>query len=93
MTSQTRLLVGSLSNDMFRVANLRQRGSTVAAKRFLVEAKRWASELQHQEVAGYIRKITEDVVNKESGDISEAEAERYLMYGVLLQNYTLKVGD
>ncbi|MCD6381793.1 MAG: hypothetical protein J7L43_02345 [Candidatus Aenigmarchaeota archaeon] len=68
-----------------------QRGSTVAAKRFLLEAKRWASELQHQEVAGYIKKIAKDVVGKKTNGISEAEAEQYLMYGVLLQNYTLKI--
>lgn len=44
--NETKLLVGSLSNDLFRVATLAQRGSLEAA-------------------------------------------ERYLMYGVLLQNYTL----
>ena len=84
-----KLLAGSLSNDLFRVASLTQRGSMKAALRFLKEAKRWSSPLQHQEAAEYIVKIAKDVTDKTPNDISLGEAEKYLMCGVLLQNYAL----
>lgn len=34
--NDTKLLIGSLSNDLFRVASLRQRDSLVAAEKFLL---------------------------------------------------------
>lgn len=87
--TNTQLLVGSLSNDMFRVATLAQRGSTKSAIRFLQEAKRWSVPLETEEVAGYIQKIARDVSSRADDDISLESAERYLMYGVQLQNYAL----
>ncbi len=87
--TETQLLVGSLSNDMFRVASLAQRGSLVAASRFLVEAQRWSSQLQDADVAEYIARLAADVSSRDTKDLSMASAERYLMYGVLLQNYAL----
>ena len=87
--TNTLLLVGSLSNDLFRTASLSQRGSTKAAARFLKEAQRWANELKNHDVAEYIVKIAADVSNRVDDDISLSSAERYLMYGVLLQNYAL----
>ena len=86
------LLAGSLSNDLFRVASLTQRGSMKAALRFLKEAKRWSSPLQQQAAAEYIVKIAKDVSDKTPNDISLSEAEKYLMCGVLLQNYALHLG-
>ncbi|HCC84734.1 MAG TPA: hypothetical protein DEP87_03565 [Candidatus Pacebacteria bacterium] len=88
--TETQLLIGSLSNDLFRVASLTQRGSTKAALKFLQEAKRWSVPLQKQDVAEYIIKIAQDVsACNPNDDISMADAERYLMNGVLLQNYVL----
>lgn len=87
--TDTQLLVGSLSNDLFRVASLVQRGSTKAASRFLTEAKRWANELQSKDVDEYIAALAVDISRRDSTDLSLASAERYLMYGVLLQNYAL----
>jgi hypothetical protein len=87
--TEVQMLAGSLSNDLFRVATLAQRGSTQAASRFLVEAKRWSVELQDKAVATYIKKIAEDISSRDESDILESSAERYLMYGVLLQNYCL----
>lgn len=84
------MLAGSLSNDLFRVASLTQRGSTKAATRFLQEAKRWSVPLQDQDVAEYIIKIAQDVsASNTNGNISMEKAEQYLMNGVLLQNYVL----
>lgn len=86
--NDTLLLVGSLSNDLFRVATLAQRGSTRSAVRFLHEAKRWSVPLENAAEARYIRKIAAEV-SLQTDEISMELAERYLMYGVLLQNYAL----
>ncbi len=87
--TETKLLVGSLSNDLFRVATLTQRGSTTAAIRFLKEAQRWAEPLRLQALPEYIRNIATTVSQASSTKISTSQAERYLMYGILLQNYAL----
>ncbi|NCN82740.1 MAG: hypothetical protein GW947_02120 [Candidatus Pacebacteria bacterium] len=89
MTDDTRLLVGSLSSDLLRVASLTQRGSTTAAQRFLFEAKRWALQLQSCEEAAYIKNIAADVRGDTEQETSLQTAEKYLMYSVLLQNYTV----
>ncbi len=89
----TQMLVGSLSNDMFRVASLAQRGSHQAAERFLSEAKRWSSDLQYQDVPEYIRILASDISQRRNDDISLESAEKYLMYGVLLQNYSLHYSE
>lgn len=89
MNIKTQLLIGSLSNDLFRVATLTQRGSSRAAHRFLLEAKRWSQELQNHDVAGYIVRLSIDISGSDTSDISLSDAEKYLMYGVLLQNYIL----
>lgn len=91
--TDTKLLVGSLSNDLMRVASMMGRGSHQTAVRFLIEAKKWAKELESKQVKEYIRKIIKDVVNSNTDDISDAEAEKYLMYGVLLQNYALHIEE
>lgn len=85
----TKLLVGSLSNDLFRVASLKQRGANKAAPRFLQEAKKWAEPLATQSDREYIRKIAKRVVAAKVTNISLAEAELYLMFGILLQNHAL----
>ena len=87
--TETKMMVGSLSNDLFRVANCAQRGSTKAASRFAQEAKRWSVPLQERNVAKYIKKIAHDVSSQKSNNISLSLAERYLMYSILLQNYSL----
>lgn len=83
------MLIGSLSNDLFRVASLSQRGSKQAAERFLLEAKRWAEPLVDKKIAPYIVGIAQDISKRNTHDIELESAERYLMYGVLLQNYSL----
>lgn len=89
--TDTKMLVGSLSNDMFRVASLAHRGSDKAAQRFLIEAQRWSKDLKNHQVEDYILHIVEDISKRKTTDISEASAEQYLMYGVLLQNYSLQL--
>ncbi|MBD3279837.1 MAG: hypothetical protein GF390_03980, partial [Candidatus Pacebacteria bacterium] len=74
--TDAQVLVGSLSNDLFRVASLRQRGSIKAANRFLQEAKRWAEPLQKSDAAKYITEIAKDIAVKKTDQISMKEAEQ-----------------
>lgn len=86
----TRLLIGSLSNDLYRVANLMHEGSNINAERFLQEASRWIKKLEKKQVKNYIRKILTEL-NTMPGEFSDELAEKYLMYSVLLQNYSLHI--
>jgi len=86
----TKLLIGSLSNDLYRVANLINRHSYKAAERFQKESKRWVKELQDCKVKNYIRKIINDLDSSKSVNVkSQKLAEKYLTYSILLQNYAL----
>lgn len=87
--SDTQLLIGSLSNDLFRVVALSQRGSTQGATRFLKEAKRWLVPLQSHQLPKYIHSIITDISARSDDYISLESSERYLMFGILLQNYVL----
>ena len=91
MNSQ-KLLIGSLSNDLYRVAELTQRGSLKAANKFLDQAGRWVKELQKEDLKQYIAKIIIDLASKmKVSKLNSQTAEKYLMYSVLLQNYTLRL--
>lgn len=85
MTNQTKQLIGALSNDLYRVATHTYHNSP-SANRFLLESKRWIEELKNHTLPPYIHKIIQDI---ESNTPDQAVAEKYLMYSVLLQNYTL----
>ncbi len=87
--NNTRLLIGSLSNDLYRSACSIQRGSPHVAKRFLEESKRWVAELQEVELKDYIKKILVDLKDSNYTHLTMCEAEKYLMYSILLQNYAL----
>jgi len=87
--TKTKLLVGSFSNDLQRVASLSYRGSDKAAAKFFNEAKRWAAELKKQPVKDYIKDIAEEITSEPQLDSQKAET--YLMYSVLLQNYSLQI--
>lgn len=86
--TETQMLIGSLSNDLLRVANLTHRGSQTGAQRFLMEAKRWSTQLKDKEMKPYIQKIVIDISLSDE-KLSLATAEKYLMYSILLQNYSL----
>lgn len=87
--TEKKLLIGSLSNDLLRVATLVQRGSVQAARRFLQEAKKWSEQLSEYAFKEYIMKIIHEV--KTEDKLSMKQAEKYLMYSILLQNYSLKI--
>lgn len=83
--NDTLLLLGSLSNDLARVANSTYHGSP-SVTRFLLEANRWASQLKNTPLPPHIQKVVSDIT---SATPDLARAERYLMYSVILQNYCL----
>jgi hypothetical protein len=84
-----KMLIGSLSNDLMRVASLTQRGSDQAAQKFFIESKRWISDLSQVKVKTYIRKILIDLDQETFEADSMDKAEKFLMYSILLQNYSL----
>lgn len=88
--NDTKLLIGSLSNNLLRVANMIVRGSDKGAVRFFTEAQKWNTELKNHKLKPYIQKIIVDISNENSGNILDmAKAEKYLMYSILLQNYSI----
>lgn len=89
--SNTKLLIGSLSNDLYRVACLTQRGSVKAAEKFWVQAGRWVNELDNANLKPYIRNIILDIKSQlNSNSCTMESAEKYLMYSILLQNYGMR---
>ena len=90
MTDQ-KLLIGSLSNDLMRVATLTQRGSLKAAAKFLDQAKKWCYELSTFKLKGYLQNIVDEIKNDHPNSLTTKQAEKYLMYSILLQNYSLKM--
>lgn len=86
--SDTNLLIGSLSNDLLRLATFTHNGSP-SARRFLTEAKRWAQPLLATDLPPHIMQIAKDISSLPSTLPTLEQAERYLMYSVLLQNYAL----
>lgn len=90
--TQKKLLIGSLSNDLLRVASLTQRGSLVAAQKFLDQAGQWTEGLKKEDLKYYIGAIVSDLSKSlKSSKLDLATAEKYLMYSILLQNYSLKL--
>lgn len=82
------LLIGSLSNDLLRLATFTHNGSP-SARRFLTESVRWATPLASADLPPHIKKIAEEISKLPPTLPTLAQAERYLMYSVLLQNYAL----
>ncbi len=82
------LLLGSFSNDLLRLATFTHNQSP-AAKRFLTEAKRWTLPLIDADLPPHIAKIVQEIHAVPSTLPTIPQAERYLMYSVILQNYCL----
>lgn len=83
------LLLGSLSNDLLRVANSIQRGSTKAATNFWQQGQIWLSDLVRYPNKPYINKILQDLQQEHFSPTDIAKAEKYLMQSILLQNAAL----
>lgn len=87
--NETKMLIGSLSNDLFRVSTMIYRKSP-AAEVFFREIFRWIRSLDKASVKPYIQEILEDLESHESHpSYTQERAETYLTYSILLQNYAL----
>lgn len=89
--TETNMLIGSLSNDLSRVANMIYRKSS-GAEIFFHEMFRWLKDIDPTSVKPYIQTILADLQTHEKNpQYTEERAETYLMYSVILQNYTLHI--
>ncbi|MDP1722013.1 MAG: hypothetical protein Q8L37_02280 [Candidatus Gottesmanbacteria bacterium] len=89
--TETKMLIGSLSNDLSRVANMMYRKSS-SAEIFFHEMFRWINALDTAPIKPYIQTILKDLKSHEHHpQFTDERAETYLMYSVILQNYTLRI--
>lgn len=89
--SEKKMLIGSLSNDLYRVASLTFGGSHQGALRFFDESKKWTAPLLHHDLDEYIEKIVRTIDMMPNEKLTKDSAEDLLMYSVLLQNYSLRI--
>ncbi len=89
--TDTKMLIGSLSSDLYRVASLIGRGSNTGASRFFIEAQKWSLQLSNVEAKKHVKNIIEDINSDTQLDHTLEQAEKFLMYSVLLQNYSLHI--
>ena len=87
------MLIGALSNDLNRVANLSYRGSWRAAEKFWEQVQSWVTELKLQKNKPYIEKITECLAKEKLKVEDKNQAEKNLMYSIIFQNYALYLED
>ena len=89
--TETKMLIGSLSNDLARVANMMYKKSS-STEVFFHEMFRWVHGLDTGRMKPYIQNILADIKSHEKHpQFTEERAESYLMYSTLLQNYTLHI--
>ncbi len=82
-----KIALESMSMDLLRVALGLQRGSYKMASRFLEEAVKRNSEIDSKTLRPYIIKILHKVTTYNKNNLKDS-AEDFLMYSVLIQNYT-----
>jgi hypothetical protein len=80
------LLLSSLSQDLFRIANFVQTGATKSAWRFWQETRRWLAELQQENMPSYLRRIMTELETMNFDPSNLSQAERILTYGVITQS-------
>jgi hypothetical protein len=85
MTKQ-QILLGSLSQDLFRIANFIHTHSKRSANRFWQEQKRWLKELEKEKLAPYLLKIIHELKALDFDATSLAQGEKLLTYGVIIQS-------
>jgi len=80
------VLLGSLSQDLFRIANFIQTGSIKSAERFWQETKRWIADLKRENNPIYIDRILSDLDKMDFNPASLEQGEKILTYGVITQS-------
>ncbi len=87
--TETKMLIGSLSNDLARVAAMIY-GKSASAEIFFREMYRWINQLDVSTVKPYIQTILKNLKSHgQKPEYTQERAETYLMYSTILQNYIL----
>jgi len=83
------ILLGSLSQDLFRIANFIQSGSIKSAERFWHETKRWTADLKNENNPAYINRILFELDKMNFNPTSLEQGEKILTYGVITQSFAV----
>jgi hypothetical protein len=86
--SDTKVLLGAISNDLFRIANYTHKNSINNALIFANEANKSIEKVKDHNYPQYLKSILIEL--NEFKDIKQELADKYLMSGILLQNYVAK---
>ena len=89
--TDTKMLIGSLSNDLYRVATSIKRGSYQTAKVFWQESKKRSNELAKHELKKDVLDIINYLNSTPNLETSTKESEKLLKYSAVLQNYSLDI--
>lgn len=84
---RNKIAISSLALDLRRVAQAYHRSSDRVAKRFMSEAIRRKSEIDTGLTPNYIKELLCKVQHHSTDP--KKDAEKYLMYSVLFQNYAV----
>jgi len=84
------IVLSSMAMDIKRVALGYYRGSYKMADKFLQEALKRKNELDQKTIKPYLLNIFNKIENSLSEKNDLEKADRFLMYGTLVQNYVLK---
>lgn len=83
-----KVIIGALSQDLYRVAMGLHKGSFQMAKRFCEEALKRQEEVDIQTVKPYIKKLLVTLPEILRQEDNKKRAEDALMYSVIFKNYT-----
>lgn len=84
------IILSSMAMDFKRVALGYYRGSYLMADRFLREALKRKNELDQKTIKPYLLNILNEMEKYLGTKNDQEKAERFLMYGTLVQNYVFK---
>jgi hypothetical protein len=84
--SEQQILLGSLSQDLFRISNFIQTGSVKSAERFWRETKRWIEALEKENNPFYLKNILHKLSHLSLNPTSLEHGELILTYGVITQS-------
>ncbi|NCN59292.1 hypothetical protein COW99_00735 [Candidatus Roizmanbacteria bacterium CG22_combo_CG10-13_8_21_14_all_38_20] len=84
---KNKIAISSLALDLRRVAQAYYRSSDRVAERFMSEAIRRKAEVDTSLTPNYIRELLYKVQQRSTDP--KKDAEKYLMYSVLFQNYAV----
>ena len=87
--SEQQILLGSLSQDLFRIANFIQTGSIKSAERFWQETKRWITQLKKEDNPAYLDRILTNLDKINFNPTSLEQGEKILTYGVITQSLAI----